>query len=835
MYRLRIILLSISLVFTWSSFLSARPYKARFLSEPVIMPAEDGMSNLFAWVEFGPIVNQWDYETYCSPPPPFFVVVVDWLSPDDPTCWINVFMGIQAVCVGIRGGVIIRGQGHIWLDNSALPWNGWCITYPLICGMNHFRLEIGPLFPSGEGLPDGTYRISLISFNYFLWPKACDPKRRAWENWVYNLYLTDSRKFQIIGDIGDHSLETGLHYFGVARNDSIYNGGNLHVFSDYRLKCKVFSSKSEALMPETLIGELVPEGRRGTSIILQRSPEEDEVSCDPDYPLRYFAYTSEDLIKPVDLWPGYNDWNLTAKQLSCNFGAEENDLDLPASIVVYVLANLNLDRLNDSTECFIPVNGETMDFEFRFSEDLHLDDNSYIGFIVRNGNYDWVYKTPLIFGDAHEEPGGNDWGIPDPPQMYTIPVSWDGRNNQDLLDPGHFVDPDLGPYQAYVYITDDDGEIMSNIEGFNVVPMIDSVLVTHTPWYPPPPLETDIQIYSLAKGKIDDSGNPAVDYRYYIPEGENYPFGLGFWDGQTNRFWDLSPNNWGVVEYYKYLDNWEPSPVLPWNNENWGSLSYKWYRIDDYALQGGEDDTWWQQLYYENVDFTQSWGDTWNIIINNGPEWWIPWDQMKMRFFVRSEIINTKNNIIIQQNISAPDSSHLIITGPVKPFEYYDIVDWAITELGTPYYTFARPPWPYKTPYTIVDCSGLVIGARIQDIGSLENSWYRLNNITVQHLVDGQYNYPWPDGPLVSTQTSPILPSDANRTDLIAFRLNENYKWGHIGIIEKYRYDYDNNQISRCFVIHAVGKSTAGNRRVRRDSIFRWYSGWDYNFLRFTE
>jgi hypothetical protein len=803
------------------------------------------MSNLFAWVEFGPIVNQWDYETYCTPPPPFFAVIVDWISPDDPTCRINVFMGIQAVCAGIRGGYIIRGQGHIWLDNSDLPWNGWCITWPLICGMNHFRLEIGPLFPSGEGLPDGNYRISLISWNYFLWPKACDPERHFTENWVYNLYATDSREFQINGDIGDQTLETGLHYFGVARNDSIYNGGTLHVFSDYRLKCKVYSFKSEALMPETLIGELVPEGRPGNSIILERSPDDDELSCDPDYPLSHFAYTSVDLINPADLWPGHYDWDRTARQLSCNFGAEENDLDLPASIVVYVLANLNLDRLNDSTECFIPVICETMDFEFKFSEDLNLDDNSYIGFIVRNGNYEWVYHTPLIFGDANEEPGGNDWGIPDPPQMYTIPILWDGRDNQD--NPGHFVDPDLGPYQAYVIITEDQTMIMSNIEGFNVVPMIDSVLVTHHGFYPPTQ-DYPTTVYSVIRGKIDDSDDPSLDYRYYIPPPDppyQNPTSLGFWKNENNS------------NYYKFRDvdgekfyennNSQTIDLNEWDPQKFGELQYRWMAIKDQRIGLTN------RVSYDNVvDTTAQWGDSWDIELIRPWMWWRPETTPYMRILTYSIIDNVKNGYLLQggQSATGADAHKLIFMDEWAQGPDFDMPDWAVSHIGVPY------TYGVKTPYISNDCGGFVTASRIEELGPGTQHDLSIDRINTLIYYRGQLPYngrTFTEHVTDPRQDPDLEPGYRGLMVFIYNRLDNSDDWRksrHILIVEKLQFfeGYPGFAIPRiCRVLHAKGgKHVDQEGRVRFENAVRIYpfyfplppynnNEWVWTFLKFVE
>jgi len=54
--RLRLILTTTCLIFDCTSIINANPYKARFLTEPVIMPAEERMSMLYATIEFGEIV-----------------------------------------------------------------------------------------------------------------------------------------------------------------------------------------------------------------------------------------------------------------------------------------------------------------------------------------------------------------------------------------------------------------------------------------------------------------------------------------------------------------------------------------------------------------------------------------------------------------------------------------------------------------------------------------------------------------------------------------------------------------------------------------------------------
>ncbi len=68
--RVRFILRITCFILAIASVIRANPYKTRFLTEPVIMPAEEGMSMLFAMAEFGPVDYPGYYEYYCLPPLP---------------------------------------------------------------------------------------------------------------------------------------------------------------------------------------------------------------------------------------------------------------------------------------------------------------------------------------------------------------------------------------------------------------------------------------------------------------------------------------------------------------------------------------------------------------------------------------------------------------------------------------------------------------------------------------------------------------------------------------------------------------------------------------------
>ncbi len=539
----------------------------------------------------------------------------------------------------------------------------------------------------------------------------------------------------------------------------------------------------------------------------------------------------------------------------------QNDKDIAA----LVMSGLQLDCLNDSTICFIPAAGQKMDFVFRFGRDMGFDERTDIRFSTRESidgdPGQIVFEEPISLRDVNIDP--NTWGIPGIPMPNYLKIIWDGRMNAGT-GTGHLANPHNDPFRAQVDVLENNEPVLSsNIEPFDAVPWIDSVLVTHTPWYPPPPasFEQEIDIYSLARGKIDGSGNPLDDYVYYHPEGEEFPFSLGFWDGSTHRYWDLSPNVWGVVNYYRYLDHWVPSPVFEWNSSNWGDLAYEWFEVFDYAEKrevGGEKR---QLLYYEDVNQTQAWGTNWHTAISRYVDWrdrsifHIP---PRMRFWVRSKISNNLAGYEIQNEISAEKTAaHQIVLGRGGNPNGWDNFDWAVSHIGTPYY-YPDDERRAKKPYTYLECSGLVVSSRIQEIDSWNNDCYRINNNNVQHLVDGFYYYPpppqgQPPNPedMVDLDIDPIDPIEANKGDLIAIRKhvptnNPNATYKHIVIVDWLDVDpFDPPGVLHCYGIHARGDSQIIFRRVRYDNILGRYRQWrpgrppdwdrDYIFLRFLQ
>ncbi|UCE67338.1 MAG: hypothetical protein JSU85_04805 [Candidatus Zixiibacteriota bacterium] len=444
-----------------------------------------------------------------------------------------------------------------------------------------------------------------------------------------------------------------------------------------------------------------------------------------------------------------------------------------------------------------------------------------------------IYEEPLTLPYIEEDDYDPNFPRLHPPD--TMIIIWDGRQNTGEND-GHLADPENDSYNAWVEVNMLTLDVLSsNVEEFDIMPTIDSVLVTHYPWYPPPRLKDGIDIFSLIRAKIDDSGVSEDDYRYYIPKGEILPSEATFWDGEHYRYWDL-PAEWGQVYYYRDLEAFSPYPVNNWDNAKWGDISYKWYWVDDYARSGGYSSIWWQQDYYNDYDMTFIWGSDWRFYLHGEIDWQDPEVNAELRFLIRSRVINFKNEHLLQDVISAEKSkAHLVITGPTnEPIENWDIRDWAVTQMGTPYYTFGRDPYPQmgKRPYIFNDCSSLVISARIQDISVEQNEWYRLNHIGVAHVVENYYPYPPPDGDHVPLGLTEITEAEAEPNDIII--LAKKLKpFSHVVIINDV--NKLNGRISRAIIIHAKGGNERDKRQTRIDYLLHTYSRrkHDYKFMRF--
>jgi hypothetical protein len=430
--------------------------------------------------------------------------------------------------------------------------------------------------------------------------------------------------------------------------------------------------------------------------------------------------------------------------------------------------------------------------------------------------------------------------------MYCIPIWWDGRDNQDLIDPGHFVDPDEGRYQAYVIVIDTHGSIYSNIEFFDVVPGIDSVLLTHHPFYPPT-RDIPTTVYSVIRGKIDDSENRSLDYRYYIPPPDppyQNPTSLGFWKNEQNddyfKFWD--------IDHERFYENNSSQTIdlAEWDPEKFGELEFRWFAIKDQRIGTSNE------VSYRGVkDTTDQWGDTWNIDLIRPAMWWRPEDTPYMRILTYSEIDNVKNGYTLQSGRSATgaDAHKLIFMDETADLPYPDRVDWAVSHIGVPY------TYGIKTPYISNDCGGFITTCRIQELGPGHPHDLSIDQIASIHYYDGDLPYGDQRHFTDSIPDPRVDPGhEPGYRGLLLFIHERGYDhpWTghrHILMVEKLEFDdrYPTIPIpTRCRVFHARGGKHADQEgRVRFEDAVEDYAPWfpvrpynnnkwEWTFLKFT-
>jgi hypothetical protein len=807
------------------SLASAYPYKATFIGNPKEYEVEPGVPGIKTKVNFGPILSTYDYPYWCWPPPPFFYVAVDWRSPNNPDCWINIFSALESMGVG-PWYTIYRGNGSI-LPTHGPPLDMTCY-WPLRCGYNQFEIKVWPLV-SGE------YRFRLISFNFYLWPMGCNPNKPFFAYDFIRPYISDERSFKIHEEANDFIVFSHLYYFGEQRSDTTFDGGSLHVFSDYRIITKIISTKLEETIPEQLTGYLTPEGAlTPLQILFNRWRDGDEgPPCDPTFPVRIYAYESEESINPFMLWDYEpHEWSELIKELKCQLYGVENGVEDDIESTVYVMSMINLDCQNDSTVCFIPVNCEQMDFIFRYNSALDISEDAVATFNINNGQDNLVYSIGLPLNDFQYEP--NDFGIPNAPLFRSFPIFWDGRDNQDIINPDHCVDPEFGSYNAHVFIDDPHGDIMSNVETFDVAPAIDSILITHIPSYPPPqPLE-NVEIISVIKGRIDDSGNPASDFRYYRPYGETEGE-LDFWDNETYWFWDLLAPAEPERRRFYFEDNEALTlPLRDWLPEDWGELSYKWKVIHDWR-------TGQYTVGYSDIrDTTSYWGNEWKACISSPYNWPLPTINPYMRFLIVSEIFNTKNAYRVQDYISEGGrNAHKLIFTQDTGAPGLDIVDWAVSHIGVPY---AIKDGHHKLPYEKIECSSFVTAARIQEIGAINNTKYAVSYITANDYLRGYYKFLGEDIKL-TTKVNPCTDPDIGIGRGYLLHLRQNQYMPHITIMMQLYYNCQDRAAYWCFIIHARGGYPPRFGRVCFDNAEREYPNWTpenpngyhYNYLKWVE
>lgn len=688
---------------TSSALALTSPYEAIFTNEPITNPREiwetGFQPGIHIGVDFGPFMNACDHSWYCQPPPEVFGVEVAWNSPNDPNCWWLVYR-----CI-IYGEIPLlqQGHGHWAITPSTQPH---CCQWSYIIGQgkNKYTFNVGPV-------TSGRYRVRLFTINWPLWDKNnCNPDKPnyMWRrcSWV----KTGERFVNVSHTINDYSGYAQLYFVDVATGETIYNNNILNVMSQYYIYCKVRSTRSSALMPQNLGGWLYPEGALYNEYLsFTRFPIGDESPPCAGNPFKDYAYRSDYTYRPFDLWNlSPEEWMNLSRALACTLRVQGGIADT-IGIEERVISQLHLEPVNDTTQAFIPAKGEKIDFKFIYSSSLNLNSNCRVLFRIYDESGRLKYAERVPIPDIQQDP--NQWGLPDFPVLNIIRLNWDGRINQDIYNLDHLADPDASPFLTHVFV-DEGAGMMTNIDTFAVIPSIDSILLTHSPSYPPPDWYDLDTIYCVIRGKIDDSNIPSNNYRYYIPPAQppdNNPSQLGFWVNARSEdnyhFWDADIGN-GKKYYFEY-NQAQILPLSTWDIDQFGTLDYTWKVIHD-KRQGGSNVN-----YAEIIDTTEQWGNTWRPVVFRPPNWNWPESRPYMRILINSEIRNNKYGYLLQTDTSAlGKNAHKVIFGENTFSLNYDIVDWAVTHIGVPY------SWGGKQPYEKGDCSALVTATKIQELES---------------------------------------------------------------------------------------------------------------------
>jgi hypothetical protein len=824
------------------TILYANPYKAVFSSEgywnPSVIPLPNMTAGIRVGVSFGPFMQHCDYAIYCQPPLEIFDVIVERKSPCIPGEWVREYYG------RVVGDRLWRqdGPGQFGCEFTDPPW--CCHYVGLRPGFNKYLFIIGPLI-SGE------YRVRLNAMHYPLWDP--DTTLCSWDKSNYMWRGADTIQTAQYNGLVIHNTQqdliafSNLFYIDDETGDTLYNWSLLDLLKYYSVVCKVRSTRRDVEMQPHLWGWLEPEDvLMPEQVIFNRWPlGDDPLPCPPDINgWRDYTYKSVSSFRPLDLWDlSPEEWATLKKKLTCTLKANENfgptlsdDYQYDISIPAYTISTLHIEPLieppDDGIYSFRPANKEKIYYQFYYSNSIGLNPGSDVTLNIIDKYHHLTSVTPIAIPDYEDN-------FPFIPHMFGTLISWDGRNNQEGQNPGHLADPNADSYHCYVYVNEGQG-MMSNAETFDVIPKLDSVLITHHSWFPPTLEGHCDTLFAVARAKWDDSGNPLVDNRYYIPEGEYYPEIFTFWDNKTFVYFDLLLPPAGPRQYYEVLGNF----ILPsrgwWNSEHWGTLSYYWFVDHDYAFRENNSDNGWQNIVFYEVDTTRYWGSVWNPVIYNGVDWWNePKDDdapmRQMRLLTSCEIINTKDSRYLQDYKSPVDAdAHKVIFGnDACLWDYCDIVDWAVSHIGTPYAISDAHQTFLKRPYTYLDCSGLVVAARIQEIGPLQNHDYVLDYINVNSLVQGSYDY---NGHHYSTETSCIDSNQVSRGCLVALKRPSGDHWSHVAIIESYAFDRIHHTILNCMIIHAYGLSDKLHRRVRYENFISEFrnQGCPYQFLKFN-
>jgi hypothetical protein len=644
-------------------------------------------------------------------------------------------------------------------------------------------------------------------------------------------HFVQETTIEIKNETNDFTALSDIFYVSADDRDTLYDGATMEVMKEYDIVCRIHSTKKIENIPDQLIGYLEPEGvEPPTQKIFYRDPAGDiPLPCDQDYPLRIYGYRCTDGFMPYELFPEIDppEWAEITRYLDCKLYGEDNQAYNDIMMRTTIMSYLQLDCTNDSTVCFRPAAGERMEFVFRYGPKIGLNPDMDIRFRISDKDANLVYEQPLII--PYVEPFEDPFGLPPFSLADTMILTWDGRVNTGP-NAGHLADPALDSYCAIVQIMNQQGQpyMETNIETFDVVPTIDSVLVTHYPTYRPPHQGMDVNVYSLIRGKIDDSEEPSNNFRYYKQEGYAQQ-NLFVWDNETYKFWDLPSDR----QQFYYEDNEvDLINLSTWKSEKYGNLEYKWFVNHDY--RDYVPDVRQRIKYDDVVDTTDSWGNNWMATINTPTLWMEPDLQPYMRILTNSRVVNKKSDYILQEAKSdSGSSSHKIFFSEFYEIYGRDIVYWAISHIGVPYFILDGLN---KIPYKKIECSGLVTACRIQQLGPNNNENFRIGWIQAKNYLSGSYYYFGSH----STETEQVPATDPTitRNCLVSFR-RHNHSANvskHIAIIEDIDFDFTHEEISCCKIIHAWGENGPIDGRVRYDNMLtklprRIYL---YTYLRWT-
>jgi hypothetical protein len=659
----------------------------------------------------------------------------------------------------------------------------------------------------------------------------CDEENPNWylDFDQYKTVVTAVEDVMVQYSCFDPMTPQNLHAVNEETGEEAMPGGGLLLESPYRFAFYLRTMREEYLLPEYFTGRLKPQGMPAQDVTFVRWPEGDH-TCHPTTGLELYAYHTETTVVPIELWDyTWEEWQqLGFRSVACSLSTEPDNNYIRG--VFHVSAGMSLVCLNDTTACFVPAAGEVMDFRFIYSTATGINITSDVTFNVRDVDDNLVYQEQL-WPVNHEIQDPGDDSPPPRPMLYTIYCEWDGRDN--IENPDHLVDPDKGPYKAWVHVNLPVLNYDSNWEEFFVVPKIDSILLTHEPDYPMEIPSGEVNLYALIRGKVDITGDPELDYRYYSGV-DPFPPTLDFWDADLSScyFWDLptQPDDAGNQQYY--LENNRRitiSDIRSWQSVWWGAIDYTWYVIHDWREYHGQGAG---IIHYDPFDTTAQWGNYWEVILNYPENWMIPRDSPYMRLLVTCDVLNLKNFYNVQAKQTKKDSTaHKVIFAKDFDPPGFSIVDWAISHIGVPYYL--RDGY-YKNPYRRIECSSFVTTTRLQAIWPREEHNYRIFRILAKDYAAGRYYY---RGNYLTTETQVVQPSHGMHGYLIAFdNLGNNAGIEHVAIIDCLDFDPINRRVINAMIVHAHGDAGPVAGRVRYQYLYPEYRrNWQFTYLEWTQ